>query len=335
MASTRRTFLRRGASVLAAAPIVPLVPAPVSPAPGASIPGPRTANLTLLQSAMAKGRFVTYQPTGVKVINGKLTQASDESIRADLMCLRPHFDSLITYGAQGGAERIADIAASLGFRAVVMGVWDFYNGAELANAIAAAKRMSHIVAGLSLGNEMILAKRAAWGDLEYILDIVHRELPNVPLTVTETFAEFVEQADAKPVLAKMDFLLTNIHPIFETWFRTAQAANWADFVAKACDLLAAAYPGPVLVKETGIPTGPLALNYTPEMQREFYRALEKRFPQTATRAFSYFAAFDAPWRVNDAIVGGGKHPEEAHWGLFDAARAPKDVMRDFPALRRL
>lgn len=329
MSSTRRTFLRCGASAMAAVPMASLNAAPMSPP---SAPAARTANLTLLQSAMSSGRFVTYQPTGVKVINGKLTEASDQSIRADLMVLRPHFDSLITYGAQGGAERIADIAAGLNFRAVVMGVWDFYNGAELANAIAAAKRMSHIVAGLSLGNEMILSKRAAWGDLEYILGVVRKQLPTTPLTITETFADFIGQADAKPVLAKMDFMLTNIHPIFETWFRTAQPPYWADFVAKASDLLATAYSGPVLVKETGVPTGPISLKFTPEMQREFYRALEKRFPQTGTRAFSYFAAFDAPWRISDAIVGGGKHPEEAHWGLFDANRAPKDVMRDFPSL---
>ena len=290
------------------------------------------ADLTLLKSAMAKGRFVTYQPTGVKVVDGKLTQASDESIRADLKALHPHFDSLITYGAQGGAERVADLAAEQGFRAVVIGVWDFYNTAELANAIAAARRNPKIVAGLSLGNEMILSKRAAWGDLEHALDQVRAELPATALTVTETFAEFLDHADAKPTLAKMDFLLANIHPIFEPWFRQAGPANWSDFVIRVSDLLAKTFTGPVLVKETGIPTGPVSLNFTPAMQRDFYRALEKHFPQTAIRAFSYFSAFDAPWRTSDAIVGGGVHPEEAHWGLFDAKRAAKLVMADFPPL---
>jgi exo-beta-1,3-glucanase (GH17 family) len=281
---------------------------------------------------MAKGRFVTYQPTAIKVVNGKLTQASDASLRADLKVLRPHFDSLITYGAQGGAERIPDIAAELGYRAVVMGIWDFYNEAERANAIAAARRRPKIVAGLSLGNEMILARRAAWGDLEYMLGVIRAQLPGVPLTVTETFAEFLDSPDARPVLARMDFLMANIHPIFESWFRTTRAPNWADFVVRVTDLLARIFPGPVLVKETGIPTAPAALGFTPAMQHDFYRALEKRFPQTARRAFSYFSAFDAPWRASDVIVGGGYHPEEAHWGLFDANRAPKAVMRDFPAL---
>ena len=325
MHHNRRALLQYGVAALAAVPMAHA--APVVPT--------RAANLTLLQSSMAKGRFVTYQPTGIHAINGKLTQASEENIRDDLRVLRPHFDSLITYGAQGGAERIADIASALGFRAVVMGVWDFYNKAELANAIAAAKRMPHIVAGLSLGNEMILSRRAAWGDLEHMLGQVRAELPALPLTVTEAFAEFLDHADAKPVLAQMDFLMANVHPIFEPWFRTAHAGNWADFVAKVSDLLAGVFSGPVLIKETGIPTGPSSLNFTQAMQHDFYRALEKRFPQTATRAFSYFAAFDAPWRISDAVVGGGLHPEEAHWGLFDPNRAPKEVMRDFPALPKL
>ncbi len=125
------------------------------------------ADPTLLRSAMAHGRFVTYQPTALKAIYGKLTQAGDDSIRTDLTVLRPYFDSLITYGAQNGAERVPDIAAELGFRAVVVGVWDFYNAPELDNALAAAARQPRIVAGVSLGNEMVLGQRGTWGDLAH------------------------------------------------------------------------------------------------------------------------------------------------------------------------
>jgi exo-beta-1,3-glucanase (GH17 family) len=325
---TRRSALHLALSTLATSTLATVAATPA----GAQISRVRLAPL---QAAMAHGRFVTYQPTQLKVVNGRISPAGEASIRADLAVLRPYFDCLITYGAQGGAERIADIAAELKFRAVVIGVWNFYDAAELAKALAAARRAPALVAGLSLGNEMILSKRAAWGDLEQALDTVHKQLPGVPLTVTETFADFLDQPDAKAVFAKMDFMLVNIHPIFESWFRHAGAANWADFVARAGALLARAFAGPILVKETGIPTGPSSLNYTQAMQHDFYRALEKRLPQTARLAFSYFSAFDAPWRLSDAIVGGGLHPEEAHWGLFDANRAPKQVMHDFPPLTKL
>ncbi len=266
MRITRRTALRLGASAVC-------LPSLVRAQPTRS-----AAGTTLLQSAMANGRFVTYQPTGLKIINGKVSPTTDESVRADLKVLRPYFDSLITYGALGGAERIPDIAAEQGFRAVVIGVWDFYNEAELANAIAAAKRNAKIVAGVSLGNEMILAKRASWGDLEHALDQVRAQLPTIPLTVTEAFAEFLNQPDAKPTLAKMDFLLANIHPIFEPWFRQAAPANWADFVAKVSDLLARAFAGPILVKETGIPTGPPSLNYAPIHATRFLSRSRKAVP---------------------------------------------------------
>ncbi len=292
------------------------------------------ADMALLKGTMAHGRFVTYQPTALKAIDGRLTEASDDSIRADLEVLRPHFDGLITYGALAGGERIPDVASTLGFRAVVMGVWDFYNAEERANAIAAFRRNPQIVAGLSLGNEVVLGKRGTWGDLAHALSTVRAEIPACPLTATEPFAQFLDNADAGSALARMDFMLVNVHPIFESWFRTGTAVNWSDFVARVCDRLAAAFCGPVLVKETGIPSGPQSAKFDEAMQRDFWRALEARMPAGPMRAFSYFAAFDAPWRTADYDPEPGVHPEEAHWGLFTDTRRPKAVMADIPALGR-
>ena len=243
---------------------------------------------------MANGRFVTYQPTALKAIDGRLTPASDDSIRADLAVLRPWFDSLITYGALAGGERVSDIARALGFRAVVLGVWDFYNAEERANAIAAWRRNPGIVAGLSLGNEIVLGKRGTWGDLAHALATVRAEAPGLALTVTEPFAQFLDDPNSAAALRAMDFLLVNVHPIFESWFRSAKAVNWADFVARVADRLAAAFCGPVLVKETGVPSGPASAGFNEDMQHDFWRALETRMPQSAQRAFSYFSAFLTP-----------------------------------------
>jgi exo-beta-1,3-glucanase (GH17 family) len=321
---TRRNLLVSASALAASAGIA--CAAPLCAASG--------ADMRRLTGAMAQGRFVTYQPTAQKAINGVLTQADDDSIRADLAVLRPYFDSLLTYGAQNGAERVADVAASLGFRAVVIGVWDFYNRTELDNALAAAARQPQIVAGISLGNEMVLGKRGTWGDLAHALATVRARAPGVPLTVTEPFAQFLDDPDARAALAAMNFMLVNIHPIFEPWFRSAKAVNWADFVAKVSDRLAAAFCGPVLVRETGVPSGPPSANFSEAMQHDFWRALEARMPQTAARAFSYFSAFDAPWRPSDASPEAGAHPEEAYWGMFTEARAPKAVMADMAALAR-
>ena len=52
------------------------------------------------------------------------------------------------------------------------------------------------------------------------------------------------------------------------------------------------------------------------------------------RAFIFFAAFDAPWRLNDLgpLPGQRPAPEEARWGLYDENRAPKVVIGRIPPL---
>ena len=60
--------------------------------------------------------------------------------------------------------------------------------------------------------------------------------------------------------------------------------------------------------------------------------LASAFPPSKDRAFTYFVAFDAPWRVADAQATPGFHPEEAHWGLYTARRVPKPVVNVIPLL---
>ncbi len=293
----------------------------------------RYADTALLQSVMASGRFVAYQPTALKAINGKLTQADDASIRADLEVLRPWFDGLITYGATNGNERVPDVAASLGFRAVIMGVWDPSDVNEVANALAAWKRNPSIVAGLSLGNEIVFGKRGSWRDLLGFLDTVRVQAPGLPLTISEPFAEYLDDiANAKPLLHASDFLLVNIHPVFEPWFKSGTADNWTDFVVRVVARLRAVYPRPILVKETGVPTGPASAGFSEDAQRAFYHLLAQRLPPSKKRAFAYFSAFDEPWRTGDFNPIPGAHPEEAYWGVFTETRSPKRVMADLPTL---
>lgn len=289
-----------------------------------------SVDVASLQKTMASTRFVAYQPTGIRVADGRLTTADDASIRTDLLALKPYFDGLITYSALNGAERVPDVAAELGFRAVILGIWDIYNRTEIANAIAAFERRRAIVAGCSLGNEIVLSGRGTWGDLSHALNFLREKAPGLALTTTEPFSQFLTDPDALRMLALSDFMLVNIHPIFEPWFRTGTARNWADFVARVVDNLAGIYKGPVIVKETGVPSGPSAEGFDPAMQHDFWRALEARMTRSERSTFAYFCAFDLPWRAYDGAI---LHPEEAHWGLFTDQRTPKPVMSDFATLR--
>ena len=281
--------------------------------------------LTHLRAAMAHGRWVDYQPTALQMLYGHPTQADPDSIRADLKVLRPRFDALITYTAVNGAEAIPRIAAELGFHALIIGVWNPFNPAELNAALTAAQKNQAIVVGLSLGNEMLFFHQHKPEELVKLLDDLHARAPWLALSTTEPFHEF-GLPELHPVLQRMDFLLANVHPVFQPWFRTASNATSVQFVLNVTAQLAQQYCGPVLVKETGVPTAPTPVGYTELRQKEFYTELAHHFPGSQERAFAYFEAFDAPWRLKDYAQGKAPAEEEAHWGLYDERRQPKAVV---------
>jgi exo-beta-1,3-glucanase (GH17 family) len=288
-------------------------------------------SLRRLSAAMVQGRFAAYQPTQIQMSAGHASRADAAGIRADLQALRPRFDALITYGAGNGADQVADVAAQLGFRAVILGVWSIDDEGEIALALAAAARHPALVVGLSLGNERVFARETDFTALAARIERLRRRAPQLALTTTEPFHLFAEAA-AQPLLASADFLLVNAHPVFQPWFAGASDEAAARFVVNVTHELAVRYCGPLLVKETGVPTAPSAMGYTPARQAGFYRALRALFRPTPQRAFAYFSAFDAPWRVNDAHPSPGAQPQEGSWGLFDAARRPKPAALDVPLL---
>jgi exo-beta-1,3-glucanase (GH17 family) len=278
---------------------------------------PAADRLAQLRDAMAHGRFIAYQPTSLRAIDGAFSEANPESIRADLQVLRPRFDSLITYDSIHGAEAIPAIARSLGFRAVIVGVWNPLNPAELDAALAAAR--DPIVVGVSLGNEALFFHRCSVTEMTRLLD--SRRAP-VPLAITEPFHMFAKP-ELQPVLQRLDFLLVNVHPVFQPWFHTAPQDTAVQFVINVTRDLN--FHGPILVKETGLPSAPADKGFSLEKQAWFYTELERRLPVTGERAWAYFSAFDAPWRASEA-------PEEAHWGLYDEKRQPKPVVASIKPL---
>ncbi len=283
---------------------------------------------------MAHGRFIAYEPTSLRVTEGRFTDADAASIRADLLRLRERFDALITYDAIHGAQHIPAIAAELGFHSLIIGVWDPDDEAQLAAALDAARRFPELVAGISLGNELLFAHRSDPARLTAVIARVRARAPAVALSTSEPF-HIYDDAAAAAVLARLDFVLLNVHPIFQPWFREASDSTAARFVVNVLAKLAPLVCGPMLVKETGIPTAPESQGFSEARQAGFYRELRRALPASRTQTFAYFAAFDAPWRAYDAtgVPGApGVHPEEAHWGLYDAERRPKLAARELAPL---
>jgi glucan 1,3-beta-glucosidase len=293
--------------------------------------------LDRLRGVMGHGRFVAYEPTSLQVINGHPTHADVASIRADLQVLRPRFNGLITYGSVDGAEAIPAVAASLGFRALIIGVWNPFDPSQLDAAVAAASAHPDIVTGLSLGNELVFTQSHTFAELAALAVSVRRRLPAIAISTTEPFHLFYGSGAAE-LLHQLDFMLVNVHPVFQPWFRRAPDRNAAEFVVNVVAKLGDVYCGPILVKEVGVPTAPSEAGFTPERQASFFTELLTQFPPARERSFAYFSAFDAPWRAFDAIAALARassteaHPEEAHWGLFDEHRQPKPVVARIPVL---
>jgi exo-beta-1,3-glucanase (GH17 family) len=322
--------------------LVPMVVLVAVPVRASALGGPvcqrheeATPVLRRLKDVMMTGRFVAYNPTSLQIVNGRATHSNEASILEDLKVLRPRFDGLITYTSVNGAEEVPDIAARLGYRAVIVGVYDVESREELENALSAARRHPELVVGLSIGNEVLFSSRNSIDQIARLVIEVRRMAPELALTTTEPFNIFLKPG-TKRLLSQLDFLLVNVHPIYESWFRSAPDENGAEFVVKVADKLAEVYCGPIIVKETGEPTAPEQDGYTPKRQALFYDALYRKFPPTRTRAFAYFCAFDAPWRVNDgAALGIRPRPEEGHWGIYDERRQPKPVVNTIPILSKL
>jgi exo-beta-1,3-glucanase (GH17 family) len=301
-------------------------PAPAGAAPpSCARTGTAAAALARLRTDLAQARFITYEPTSLQVRDGHVHEADVDSIRADLTLLRARFDALITYDAVHGAQQIAPVAARLKFRALIIGVWNPLDPSELAAALATARAYPQLVAGISLGNETLFSHRADAAQLAAAIAAVRARAPQLPLTTTEPFHIF-EAAPGSGLLPLMDFMLVNVHPVFQSWFRGASDATAAQFVVNVTDQLAQVYCGPILVKETGMPTAPAAAGYSAQRQASFYKELRTRLPPHPAAAFSYFSAFDAPWRAQDTTGVPGPHPEEAYWGLYDSARRPKPAV---------
>jgi exo-beta-1,3-glucanase (GH17 family) len=292
-----------------------------------------TAARERLTRVMAHGRFVAYEPTSLHIVAGRVEAADPHSIQADLEALRRDFDGLITYDAVHGAQAIPAIAARLRFRALIIGVWDPADQAQLDAALAAAARYPQLVVGLSLGNESLFGQRTNIEGLAAALAAARARAPRLALATTEPFHMF-EIPEAPALLGTMDFLLVNVHPVFQPWFRSATDATAAQFVVNVVADLAQRFCGPILVKETGVPTAPASAGFSPERQASFYAALRRRFPPTTARAFAYFSAFDAPWRAHDAgpVPGAITGAEEAFWGLYDSERRPKPAALALPPL---
>jgi len=247
-------------------------------------------------------QWVSYAPTNFNPEIGLFP--SDDSIRQDMRVLRAAgFNGIITYASDGTLYRIPKIAKEEGFKSVIMGVWNVNSNVELQNA----KNQAIYVSAYSIGNEGLYG-RYTLSDLNNAYDFL--SVTGKPITTTEERNDYLIDAN---VLNFGDFLLPNIHPY---WDGVVSAGDGANHVKDEYMKIKALTNKSILIKETGYPTsGDFRVSET--LQKSFYAKLATK----KKVKFSYFEAFDQPWKDNLAV--------EPHWGLFKSDRTPKKVVSLF------
>lgn len=292
------------------------------------------ATTSNMSSVIKNARFISYTPRSFSVVDGQPKPASLEGITADLRLLRPDFDSLITYSCSNGLQQVPAAAEKLGYLAVIIGIWDPKSETEIQNAVRLAKKHPRLIRAISIGNEGIYAKQYAPADVEKTLLRLRKELPSISLTTSEPFFLYLKP-EYFEFFKKMDFLFPNIHPTFETWFRPSDARNGAAFVLNVADKLQSQYPLPLIVKETGLPSGPSSMGYSEENQGQFWTEILKLLAASETRNVSCFEAFDAPWKpwVTRGYFPGSDHLQEAFWGFYTVDGKSKPVVNAVRGIR--
>ena len=323
----RRQVLRLLAIALAVHAGVSAAAAPLCHRSSAAAPA-----LARLREALAHGRFVAYQPTALKVVDGRFSNADPASIRADLEVLRAHFDSLVTYDAVHGAQDIAPIAAALKFRALIIGVWEPADAAQVGAALRGRPQVPAARGG------RLPRQRGAVRQARRHPTASGRDRPGARAGAA---AAADHQRAVSPLRGSLratrssasstscwSMCIRYSSPGSAAPRRRPPRSSWSTSQSSWRRITAARYwsrrPGSRRRRPSG--------GYSSARQASFYKELRQRLPPGPMRAFTYFAAFDAPWREQDATGVPGPHPEESHWGLFDAERRSKPAAEQLPPL---
>lgn len=280
-----------------------------------------------LPLALQETKFITYTPRSFKVVGSVIIPATEAGISADLKLLRPYFDGLITYSSVNGHQRIPALASAEGFRAMIIGVWNPLSPVEIDNVIRAAKRHPSLVAAVIVGNEGIYSKRYGPEDVIQAMTRIKRECPHLAVTTSEPFALYFQKENVD-FFKNHDLLMPNVHPVFEPWFKPKEPGQGVMMVVKVAEQFSKAYDLPLLIKETGMPSGPAGESgYSETRQALFWSELGQRFPFAPFRSVASFEAFDLPWKpATMAAAFPGNHASEAFWGFFSTTGHPKKVV---------
>ncbi|MCA9472157.1 MAG: hypothetical protein MRJ96_15230 [Nitrospirales bacterium] len=268
--------------------------------------------------------LIDYSPSDFDPRHGEnFHLPSPLSIEKDLLALRSVFDGLVVYSYHPRVTPIIlEKAKSLGFRAVILGIWGARSTREIQGVITLVHQYADEMAlAICLGNEGLYFHRYTMDDLVLAKNFLQMQLGpdlSVPITTSEPMSQYRDVA----LYRFGDFLAPNIHPV---WEKPALPPKDAVFWTRnqAIGLMEKAHK-PVLVKETGFPQAG-ERHFTPQSQKKFWDMYlkEKRlvYSQVDSQVWVSFAtsfeAFSLPWKAEQS-----GQPVESAWGLMNKERVP-------------
>jgi hypothetical protein len=277
----------------------------------------------LLAVSDGRSRMVAYSPT-----SDVLADPDHRVMRQQLTLLREKFDGLSIYECGPNAPALVDVARSLGYRAVLMTVWDPRSESELATAASiVSEQGSALALAVSIGSEGLMEKRYTLADVESArAELLQRggSAAAVEMTTTEPWW-MVTRPENRELREFGEFTSINIHVVWDTDIvDPGLAASWTNDRANEVRKLVA---GPVLIREAGIPGG----GSSPRLGEGlvFDRATEA----------AYWKAWNGlDGRVPSVVFEGIDNPEkhwrdfEGSWGLLSTALEPWPAWGVFPRL---
>lgn len=290
------------------------------------------AFLTFLQGP--RPAMIAYVPASFDPRRPPADNWPTERIRADLEALRPAFDGLVLYQFRPDVTPATlEQAAALGYRAVLLGIWDPRSEDELAGTAELVRGWSgRLALAVVIGNEGLNDNRYDMADLARARDrlrsLIGPQAAALPVTTSEPAGDY----GWPPLLAFGDFLAPNIHPAIDQASLAPQSA--VAWVHRRAEAIAQAAGRPVLVKETGLPNGG-ADGFSPERQAAFWTAFlaagrlsRLTTPPTFVSFAAAFEAFDAPWKAEEL-----RDRKEGRWGLMSVDRRAYPAFDAWAAVR--
>jgi exo-beta-1,3-glucanase (GH17 family) len=246
------------------------------------------------------------------------TRVEPWQIDEDLALLSRYTDCVRTYSTAEGVDQVVPIARRYGLK-VLLGLWlsnkPEKNREQVATGIALAKANADVIAGVIVGNEVLLRGEMSVSDLIGTIREVKAQVPE-PVTYADVWEYWLRYSDVQNAV---DFVTIHILPYWEDFPIPAEFA--AAHVSAIRKEVAAAIPGKeIVIGEFGWPSaGRMREGARPSPSNQA-RALTETLAVAQRQNFrlNVIEAFDQPWkRALEGAAGG-------YWGIVERATgAPK------------